>query len=530
MKRRVLPLLLSVVQLLLWLSLLGLAPRAQRSGEEYRPVVLVHGFGASSDAWHAYLGPDGYLATVGLEGYAVGDGQVEGTLNTGSLTNPLQRTNTIEENARILGDYISNVKRNTGAEQVDLVAHSMGGLISRYYIHEVMDVRDVAQLIMLGSPQGGTSCAILPSSLNFHLPATLELRPDYIHNVFNRQVTRRKQVPFYIVAGDPIRQPIQSPCTEVPSDIVISLESASGIEAEVRQVPVLHTDLNTSREVFEEEVKPLLLRATDEIAPGPEREPERSQAPEERLQFTRVYTGHVDANTTREHTIHIEDNIAVASFGLFDPTRSLTVTVRGATGNIIALDPITHGLRVVDDPESLVYLGYGFENPRPGPWKVTLQATGSTPPRGADYAITARLEGGALLEATSDTLVPEVGEEVDLALRLSLGAEVLPLSVARATIQNAEGQVERMALNPTEGAYHATWTPAVPGLYGIDIAVQGTTEEGTPIERSAFLSVYVQPVETRTRAILSLFAIALALLVVAAVARQFLRRLRGRRT
>ena len=81
-------------------------------GIKPRPVIMVHGFISNWEAWKNYLGPDGYLASIGLPGYAVGDGQAPGTLNTGSLTQPASRTNTIAENAAILKDYIARAWAN----------------------------------------------------------------------------------------------------------------------------------------------------------------------------------------------------------------------------------------------------------------------------------------------------------------------------------------------------------------------------------------------------------------------------------
>ena len=100
-----------------------------------------------------------------------------------------------------------------GAQMVDLVAHSMGGLVARVYIAQVMDERDVAQLIMLGTPNGGSPCARLPVSLGFAVPASLELRPNYVRNVLNPQVTERRDVPFSMLAGTPINDAFRSPCT-----------------------------------------------------------------------------------------------------------------------------------------------------------------------------------------------------------------------------------------------------------------------------------------------------------------------------
>lgn len=46
-----------------------------------RPAVLVHGFGSSAAAWTTYLGDQGFLASIGVRGFAIGDSQVPGKLN-----------------------------------------------------------------------------------------------------------------------------------------------------------------------------------------------------------------------------------------------------------------------------------------------------------------------------------------------------------------------------------------------------------------------------------------------------------------
>ena len=135
---------------------------------------------------------------------------------------------TIAEDAAILGSYIAHVKRATGAQMVDVVAHSLGGLISRYYLDRVMGARDVAQLIMLGTPQAGTECAVLPSALGFLMPATLEIRPSYMTGIFNPQITHRHGVPFHAVAGTAFQSPVGSPCTGVPNDLVVCARKRLG--------------------------------------------------------------------------------------------------------------------------------------------------------------------------------------------------------------------------------------------------------------------------------------------------------------
>ena len=462
-----------------------------------RPVVMVHGFSSNWMAWANYLGTDGYLAGDGLHGFAVGDGQFPGTMNTGNFVAPSQRTNTIAENAAILGQYIASIKKATGAQQVDLIAHSMGGLISRYYIDRIMQGRDVAQLIMLGSPMAGTDCADLPAALGLYLPATLEIRPSYVEDIFNWQIIHRHGVPFHALAGVPIRDAFKSPCTTVPSDLAVSLASVTAIPLQATQLPILHVDLNSSKEVFNQFVEPLLEQPPgafhDELDPA---QPTSDQA---KLQFTRVYTGHVATDASQEVTIPIEAGVSVASFALYDTTRTISVTVAGASGNVIALSPEKNGLVVVKDPATLFYLGYGFQDPKSGVWRVRLQATDQTPSSGADFALTAHFVGGATLKADLNTFLPQVNEEIRLSASLDLNGQKIALQSAEAKLRAPGGGEQTLPLILQNGEGQVNWKLTEPGLYGVDLQAQAMGPNGVPIERTAFLALEVQPTPDRTR-------------------------------
>lgn len=476
------------------------AVQSQSIRIEPRPVVMVHGFSSDWRAWQNYLGASGYLAELGLAGFAVGDGQVSGVMNTGSLAHPLGETNTIAENAAILGEYIQQVKASTGAAMVDLVAHSMGGLISRYYIARVMQARDVAQLIMLGSPMAGTECAYLPSALGFYLPAVLEIRPSYVTGIFNQQINDRKGVPFRAVAGVPIINPVQSPCTGVPSDIVISRASISAIPLDVQETSALHIDLNASRAIFLEDVSPLL-----KTPPGAFRQQhtEAVEASEvDTLQFSQIFSGHVNPGETAELVIPIDEGVTVARFALYDSSRSLTTEVRGASGNVIELSLEANGLVTVDDPAALFYLGYGFANPKPGEWRVTLQATEKTPAIGADYALTAAFEGGAVLQAETDRLLTVPGRSVRISARLESGIQGIQEASAQAVVRSFLGGTETIPLLASGEEFEATWKPKYAGLHAIDLSYTARLPDGSTLQRSTFLTVDVQPTKYTPQAML----------------------------
>lgn len=58
--------------------------------------------------------------------------------------------------ARRLGWFIDEVRAATGASQVDIVGHSMGGVVGRYYVALAGGDGIVANLITIGSPHMGT--------------------------------------------------------------------------------------------------------------------------------------------------------------------------------------------------------------------------------------------------------------------------------------------------------------------------------------------------------------------------------------
>jgi pimeloyl-ACP methyl ester carboxylesterase len=182
-------------------------------------------------------------------------------MNTGIPSQQRTPTFSISENAEVLAEYVAAIRRNTGAERVDLVAHSLGGLISRYYVQNLMptvqspglpDIPVANQLFMAGTPNGGTECGRIPAAIGLFSPATTQITPEYLSQVFNPAVRDRRGVPFFAIAGDAVRQQIAIRCTELPTDRYVSVRSVlQGVAVSPDQISGIHSDLNNRQDSFE---------------------------------------------------------------------------------------------------------------------------------------------------------------------------------------------------------------------------------------------------------------------------------------
>jgi pimeloyl-ACP methyl ester carboxylesterase len=82
--------------------------------------------------------------------------------------------------AELLKQKIAEVKQITGKNKVDLVTHSMGGLVARAYIQSAAYANDVDQLIFLGTPQLGSPKAYL----QYEAVEGFEAREGYIAKIY----------------------------------------------------------------------------------------------------------------------------------------------------------------------------------------------------------------------------------------------------------------------------------------------------------------------------------------------------------
>ncbi|WP_428956436.1 esterase/lipase family protein [Streptomyces sp. cg35] len=126
-------------------SLAGLLYAAPTvSAAPHRPVVLVHGYNADPGVWGA-LADD-----LKASGYT-DDEIFRWGYDTHASVN--------ETLAGQFAAYVDGVRARTGADQVDIVAHSFGSLPTRWYLAHGGGTAHVAHWISLGGPNHGTYTA-----------------------------------------------------------------------------------------------------------------------------------------------------------------------------------------------------------------------------------------------------------------------------------------------------------------------------------------------------------------------------------
>lgn len=108
------------------------------------PVLLLHGYLATRGSVHL------------LEERLTELGHVVMTYRLGSV-----HLGDIRDSAGFISRKVESLVSQTGVEKVDIVAHSMGGLVALDYLKRLGGHRRVRRLVMLGTPIQGTWSALL---------------------------------------------------------------------------------------------------------------------------------------------------------------------------------------------------------------------------------------------------------------------------------------------------------------------------------------------------------------------------------
>ncbi|MEU6989875.1 alpha/beta fold hydrolase [Streptomyces sp. NPDC046465] len=116
--------------------------------------------------------------------------------------------------AELLGRHIEEICERTGHDRIDIVGHSLGGLIARYYAQRLGGDARVRTLVTLGTPHSGTRAVPFADA---H-PIVRQMRPgsDVIEELKEPAPGCRTQFVSFWSDLDQIMDPLETACVDHP--------------------------------------------------------------------------------------------------------------------------------------------------------------------------------------------------------------------------------------------------------------------------------------------------------------------------
>lgn len=184
--------------------LVPLAAVPSAHAAEVNPVLFVHGYKGGAWNWYDMIGD------------FEDAGYPKGRLHAVSY-NPFQ-SNTIT--ASQIRAEVDALRARTGADKVDIVSHSMGGLGSRWYLKFLGGTAYVDDWVSLGGPNHGTNLA---EACSWAIQSCAEMEPD---SIFLTQLNSGDETPGGVNYGT-----FWSSCDElINPDISTPLSGASNTD------------------------------------------------------------------------------------------------------------------------------------------------------------------------------------------------------------------------------------------------------------------------------------------------------------
>jgi triacylglycerol lipase len=191
------------------------------------PVLIIHGF----------LGTRGSMYM--LERRLVRDGFVCVSFNLGTFN-----VQDIRRSAFLIHRKIERILAHTPSQRIDIIGHSMGGLIGLYYVKKLGGHARVRKLIMMGTPIRGTWAALAGvMTLGLWSTSSWQLLPR------SRFLDELSQ--------GPVPPGVEVHTIAAVRDWVVPLATTRLTGANAMTVPLGHSSLVVSEEVYRRVVSAL---------------------------------------------------------------------------------------------------------------------------------------------------------------------------------------------------------------------------------------------------------------------------------
>jgi pimeloyl-ACP methyl ester carboxylesterase len=504
---------------------------------KHPPVILVHGYlGAGKLVDKCEYGVkhdveetmpalwDWMPKWLGYEGFDVWIAHWDSAMPPG-YTAPL------EVSAECLADQIAEVKQRTGQNKVILIAHSMGGPVSRAYLQSDTYAarQDVETLITLGSPHGGINGLGLVATnplIGVGLgiwcisqPAFCQMDPMYMM-LFNSR-SERNTVDYTFIGGDGGGGPLGWALWLLngPNDGLVSTASANGnyfdwlfgITRAVRHpLTPYQTDEDHINDWGNWYFEPLpgkpysdSYKCVREILLGLDRvdchaPPSMIQEQGSPFAFAPKQSGHISTGETISRTLTI-DTAERSIFALTWVTQTLSLSLVNPDG--LTIDPnyaLANPSIVTFDTGpagngSPGWMTYAFTNTVPGDWTLAVSAL-DVGQDGTDWAAITGFASDRTMEVGTGTRLYQIGDTTTLTATLNSGTAGIAGATVSVDLSRPDGVIDTLTLTDMGGGhYQGTYTiPNVPGYVEVIFTANGD-DGGTAFSRQSSQLLSIMP-------------------------------------
>ncbi|MDM8521005.1 carboxypeptidase regulatory-like domain-containing protein [Anaerolineales bacterium HSG6] len=461
----------------------------------------------------------------------------------------------IQENVPNLENAISNAIANNRAldgtehEKVILVAHSMGGVVSRAYI-EGDDYRgDVKELFTFGTPHNGAPVEDIRKKvehlINYHNLTVSDLcemwlgnnfgcdiigflTPDWIMeeilrkivdeyekrqevgddlsvvgmNDFNKHHHPNKNINYHAISGNGsstnlLGDALSALMDEKPNDGFISLNSGLGRGltepfTDTREVDEVHVDLlgigyfKNLYITYMACVKPVL--SGNKNCDGTDKQSRQSVSVLKYTENIPVKLGGLFPGKIVTRSVGIEGGQTM--FVTVWQTGTINFELIAPDGQIIDSTYASNSSEVTYAVEQNIAM-FEFSDATQGVWQMRIQAT-DVPTGGVIYSTYAVFDSDLSLEGDTERPWYKPGETATITASISTAP---PTATLTTTISYADDTTEVVQLLPQgNGEYQGTFTvPNKLGFAKVKIYATGTMTNGLPFERRTLFLFKISP-------------------------------------
>jgi len=404
-----------------------------------------------------------------------------------------------------LYDKIAEMKNTFHASQVDIVAHSMGGLVARAYALQNPLKHDVRNLIMLGTPNNGSPLLkprygrVLNAVLiGFGHPtcrkprggeAGVQMTPgSQFLRILNGAGKQPSIENYYTIAGSK-KIPISSRFLEEPNDGIVEVASVQAIPGTTNSIVyVHHLEYDDDTTVFAVIVN--ILRGTASSA-GASIQVQQSGAG---YQESALIEDSVGVGGENHHSVPIDSTVSEAYFILASDGGELDFTLTSPGGTFINptfadSDPlITYTNAITTLTE------YDVASPEQGNWTAHV-AISETASSEVSYTMLALFDSDLGLSILLGENVYHSNDPVPLMAQLMNASDPVTEATVTAQVEDPGGSMQALPLyddgshgdvQANDGIYSNLYTDTgATGAYEVTVTASGTIYEEQFVRETA---------------------------------------------